>query len=91
MATLDTELLISHFCGSLDPADRDAFRHVAEAAVAESDCWGEGQIYRTITELWRGYFRPPPDMRHVTNHSPIRRTKLIQAPPIGRSDRCDEL
>jgi hypothetical protein len=62
---LDAELLISHLSGPLDPADRPAFRRAAETALAASDGWGEGLIYRTVVELWRGYFHPPPDGRHT--------------------------
>ena len=39
---LDAELLISRLSGPLDPADRPAFRHAAETALAASDCWGSG-------------------------------------------------
>jgi hypothetical protein len=34
MPTPDIELLISHLSGPLNPADRSAFRHAAETALA---------------------------------------------------------
>jgi hypothetical protein len=89
MSTLDTELLISRLSGPLDPSDRPLFRRAAESALAASECWGEGQIYRTVTALWRGYFHPPPDMCHQPHK--FRRSKLIDEPSIGRSSRRDAL
>jgi hypothetical protein len=88
MPTPDIELLISRLSGPLDPADRPLFRRAAEAALAGSACWGEGQIYRTVTALWRGYFHPPTG--HEMSQSP-RRSKLVDAAPIGKSNRRDEL
>jgi hypothetical protein len=91
MSTPDIELLISRLSGPLDPADRPLFRRAAEAALAGSACWGEGQIYRTVTALWRGYFHPPPDMRHEIGQRARHSNKLINQPPIARSSRSDEL
>ena len=60
MSPVDAEDLIAHLSGGLAPADRAAFRRAAETALAtEPQCWGEGSAYRTVTELWRQYFRPP--------------------------------
>jgi hypothetical protein len=87
----DSEQLISRFCGALLPADRGAFRHAAESALAAIPCAGEGVAYRTLREVWRGYFHPPAD--EETNH-PVgvrsrRPSKLASAEPIGADDpRC---
>jgi hypothetical protein len=87
--SFDVENLIARLSGPLNPSDRSAFRHDAETALAAPECWGEGLVYRTVVELWRPYFHPPPDMQHGANQ--YRRSKLIDAPPIARSNRCDEL
>jgi hypothetical protein len=61
----DCEQLISRFCGSLAPGDRNSFRHAAEGALAAIPCAGEGIWYRTVRDVWRTYFHPPPDdLRH---------------------------
>jgi hypothetical protein len=86
----DIELLISRLSGPLDPSDRPAFRRAAESALAASECWGDGLVYRTVVELWRPYFHPPPDMRHELSQRP-RWNKLIDQPPIARSNRSDAL
>jgi hypothetical protein len=90
MATsdLDSEQLISRFCGSLAPGDRSSFRHAAEGALAAIPCAGEGIAYRTLRDVWRGYFHPPPDPRiGQTRGSGLRRpSKLISAEPIGADD-----
>jgi hypothetical protein len=49
MSSLDVEGLIARLSGPLDPADRPAFRHAAEVALAASECWGEGSAYRVVT------------------------------------------
>jgi hypothetical protein len=85
--SLDVEGLISRLSGPLDPADRSAFRHAAESALAASECWGEGLAYRVVTELWRGYFHPPPDMLHGKTSQRPRWSKLVNQPPIARSNR----
>jgi hypothetical protein len=55
MATsdIDSEQLISRFCGSLAPADRAAFRVAAESALAAIVCASEGVAYRTLRDVWR--------------------------------------
>jgi hypothetical protein len=92
---LDAELLISHLSGPLDPVDRSAFRHAAETALAASDCWGEGRVYRTIVGLWRGYFRPPPDGRRTAWDigEDFHGSKLTRAPALkhGRDLRFNKL
>ena len=92
---LDAELLISHLSGPLDPVDRSAFRHAAEAALAASDCWGEGLVYRTIVALWRGYFHPPPDGRRTAWDigEDFHGSKLTRAPALehGRDLRFNKL
>ena len=92
---LDAELLISHLSGPLDPADRPAFRRAAETALAASNGWGEGLIYRTVVELWRGYFRPPPDGRHMAWDigRDFHGSKLTRAPALehGRDLRFNKL
>jgi hypothetical protein len=89
MSTPDIELLISRLSGPLNPADRPAFRHDAQVALAALAVAGDGSIYRAVVPLWRRYFHPPPDMQHEANQ--YRRSKLIDAPPIARSSRSDEL
>ena len=93
--SLDVELLISHLSGPLDPADRPAFRHAAETALAASDCWGEGLVYRTIVALWRGYFHPPPDGRLTAWDigEDFHGSKLTRAPALehGRDLRFNKL
>ena len=84
MSSLDAEGLIARLSGPLDPADRPAFRHAAEVALAASECWGEGSAYRVVTELWRGFFHPPPDKEYALNQQP-RRSKLRDLPPIARN------
>jgi hypothetical protein len=91
MATsdLDAEQLISRFCGSLAPADRAAFRAAAESALNAIVCAGEGVAYRTLRDVWRGYFHPPSDQE--TGHHPFlpgsrRLSKLTDGPPIGAED-----
>ena len=93
--SLDVELLISHLSGPLDPADRSAFRHAAETALAASACWGEGRIYRTVVALWRGYFHPPPDGRRTAWDigEDFHGSKLTRAPALkhGRDLRFNKL
>jgi hypothetical protein len=76
----DPEILISRLAGPLAPADREAFRQAAEAALAQVPCAGEGSFYRAIAVLQRNYFVPPED-GHATRirHA---RSKLTQAPPL---------
>ena len=93
--SLDVELLISHLSGPLDPNDRPAFRDAAETALAASDCWGEGLVYRTIVALWRGYFHPPPDGRRTAWDigEDFHGSKLTRAPALehGRDLRFNKL
>ena len=46
ISDVDTEQLISRFCGALAPSDRAAFRAAAEDALTRVPCLGEGAIYR---------------------------------------------
>jgi hypothetical protein len=79
----DAESLISHLCCGLAPADRAAFRQAAETALATSSpCWGPGSIHRTVTAIWRIYFRPPPEDRGTTwNSGKKNPSKLTTEPP----------
>src|SRR5215471_20260244 len=89
----DCEQLISRFCGSLAPGDRSSFRHAAEGALAAIPCAGEGIAYRTLRDVWRGYFHPPPDQRTGQPRGPENRrpSKLIAGPALGvDSPRCGE-
>jgi len=89
MATsdVDTEQLISRFCGALAPSDRAAFRAAAESALGTIVCAGEGVAYRTLREVWRGYFHPPPDPRIGAPRGVGNRpSKLMAGPPIGGPD-----
>jgi len=87
MATsdIDSEQLISRFCGALLPRDRADFRRAAEAAIEQIPCAGEGVAYRTLREVFRQYFHPPSD---VQTGRPLglgsrRPSKLSNGPPIG--------
>jgi hypothetical protein len=82
---VDAEQLINRFCGSLAPADRAAFRVAAQSALATIVCAGEGVAYRTLRDVWRGYFRPPDD--NIAGAEPRHRGgKLAGGPPIGADD-----
>jgi len=84
---LDSEQLISRFCGSLAPGDRSSFRHAAEAALEQIPCAGEGIAYRTLRDVWRTFFHPPPDPRiGQTRRLSERPSKLAAGPPIGADD-----
>ena len=48
ISDVDTEQLISRFCGALAPSDRAAFRAAAEDALTRVPCLGEGAIYRAV-------------------------------------------
>jgi hypothetical protein len=85
---IDTERLISRFCGSLAPADRGDFRVAAEIALAAIACNGEGVAYRTLREVWRTWFHPPAD-HAVVGPRHYAASKLSNGPPIGSDDpRC---
>jgi hypothetical protein len=74
------EDLIARLSGGLAPADREAFRRDAEAALAASpQCWGPGSIHRALVQLWRKYFHPPTkDPEQTTTWNQKRQTsKLI--------------
>jgi len=84
----DFDPLISRLAAPLAPGDRSAFRHAAEGALAAIPCAGEGVAYRTLRDIWRTFFHPPPDPRiGQTRGSGLRRpSKLIAAEPIGAED-----
>ena len=88
MATsdLDSEQLISRFCGSLAPGDRSSFRHDAEGALAAIPCAGEGIAYRTLRDVWRAYFHPPEETNHPLGVGSRRPSKLASGPPVGAED-----
>jgi hypothetical protein len=70
----ELEDLIAHFSRGLSPADREAFRRAAEAAIANSpEPWGPGSIHRALVPLWRGFFRPPTVERVPDRDRPERR------------------
>jgi hypothetical protein len=83
MLDVDAESLISHLSCALAPADRAAFRRAGETALVTSPvCLGPGSIHRTVTAIWRIYFRPPPEDRGTTWVSGRKRpSKLISEPP----------
>ena len=87
MATsdIDSEQLISRFCGALAPADRAAFRAAAESALAAIVCNGEGIAFRTLRDVWRGYYSPPDD-HAVVGPRHYAGSKLVAGPPVGRDD-----
>jgi len=70
----DLDALISHFACGLAPSDRDDFRSAAVAAIEQLPYSGPGILHRTLREVWRGYFRAPPDdtRREGARHLPRR-------------------
>jgi hypothetical protein len=78
----DTDALLSRLAASLAPDDQLAFRQAAERALATSGCLGPGSAYRTVAQLWRGYFHPPPDAL-VGGPRRGRPSKLLSAAPIA--------
>ena len=87
ISDVDTEQLISRFCGALAPSDRAAFRAAAEDALTRVPCLGEGAIYRAVAALQRIYFHPPPDTRATsTGARHYRPSKLTMLPPVGAED-----
>ena len=79
----DDDALLSRLSASLAPADQLAFREAAERALATSGCLGPGSAYRTVAQLWRGYFHPP---RDALVNGPLRKrreSKLTSAAPIA--------
>jgi hypothetical protein len=83
-AMLDAaESLIAHLSNGLAPADRAAFRQAAETALATSPvCLGPGSIHRTVTSIWRTFFRPPAEDRGTTwNSGKKKPSRLITEPP----------
>jgi len=84
----DFDPLISRLAAPLEPGDRAAFRAAAENALV--GCSGEGQAYRTLREVWRTFFHPPPDPRiGQPRRLGERQSKLAAGPPIGADDpRC---
>jgi hypothetical protein len=84
---VDPDLLISRLAGPLEPADRAAFRHAAEEALARVPCLGEGAAYRAVAILQRNYFVPPSDDRagwDISSGRSSRGSKLRAAPAIER-------
>jgi hypothetical protein len=88
MATcdLDSEQLISRFCGALSPADRGDFRRAAEGALAAIPCAGEGACYCALRDLFEKFFRPPFETNHPIGIGSRRPSKLTDGPPIGAPD-----
>ena len=83
MPSADAENLIARLSGGLHPADRDAFRRSAEAAInSPGQCWGEGLIHRTVVAVWRDYFHLPTDEPRTTTWEQGRRaaSNLVAKP-----------
>jgi hypothetical protein len=81
----DFDPLISRLAAPLEPGDRAAFRAAAESALV--GCAGEGQAYRTLREVWRTFFHPPPDPRIGQPRRLGERPSMLAAgPPIGADD-----
>src|SRR5262249_13301296 len=81
----DFDPLISRLAAPLEPGDRAAFRLAAENALI--GCEGEGIAYRTLREVWRTFFHPPPDPRiGQTRRLGLRPSKLASLEPIGADD-----
>src|SRR5262249_1520779 len=77
--------LISRLAAPLEPGDRAAFRAAAESALV--GCSGEGQAYRTLRDVWRTFFHPPPDPRvGQPRRLGLRPSKLASLEPIGAPD-----
>jgi len=80
----DVDSLISRLSRPLAGADREAFRHAAQDALARVPCLGEGAIYRTVASLQRAFRNPPSNrVAHWGVEQELRPTKLKSAPPIG--------
>jgi len=86
ISDVDTEQLISRFCGALAPSDRAAFRAAAEDALTRVPCLGEGAIYRAVAALQRIYFHPPPDTRATSTGARHYRPSKLAMPPVGAED-----
>jgi hypothetical protein len=90
--TTDVEVLISRLSYPLAPNDRCVFRRDCERALAASRCWGEGSVYRALTEVWRQHFHPLPDGPRtrwdIADELCCRGgSKLMNRPPIGDDRR----
>jgi hypothetical protein len=86
---VDADALISRLAGPLSPVDRTAFRRAAEDALACIPCAGEGLAYRVVSQVWRGYFKPPDDhcaAWDISQRKALGRSKLASAAPVGRDD-----
>jgi len=80
----DCEALIDRLGAPLQPAQREAFRQAAFAALAQMPCMGEGIAYRTLSGLFRQYFDPP-CLVHRAPPSHPGASKAINQPPLGRT------
>jgi hypothetical protein len=81
---MDAESLISHLSRGLAPADRAAFREAAETALATSPiCLGPGSIHRTVSSIWRTFFRPPREVDRGSTWTSGKKqpSKLVTEPP----------
>jgi len=83
---VDSDVLISRLAGGLAPPDRAAFRSAAEAAIEQIPCAGEGIAYRTLRDVWRGFFRPPEETHHPVGVGSKRPSKLVAGEAIGAPD-----
>src|SRR5215472_16589516 len=84
----DVEQLIFELSASLTPSQRSAFEVAARAVLAAiPDCLlGPGRAYCALRDLQRLHYEyPPDDLRHEGARRQ-RRSKLIEAPPIGADD-----
>jgi hypothetical protein len=81
--SIDAESLISHLACGLAPADRAAFRQAAENDLATSPvCLGPGSIHRTVTSIWRTFFRPLREDRPTTWTTGQKKpSRLVTEPP----------
>jgi len=82
----DFDPLISRLSAPLEPGDRAAFRAAAESALV--GCSGEGVAYRTLRDVWRTFFHPPPDDLRAGQPRRLgsRPSKLASLEPIGAPD-----
>ena len=87
MATSDVDSeLIDRFSTALLPCDRGDFRRAAAAALEQIPCAGEGIAYRTLPDVWRGFFRPPEETHHPVGVGSKRPSKLVAGEAIGAPD-----
>src|SRR5262249_32801561 len=86
----EIDQLLCELAASLAPAQRFAFEAAAQATLATiPECQlGPGAAFRSLRELQKRFFDPPPDNRALggPRHHGRRPSKLINGPALGRDD-----